>query len=381
MKKKITIALLILYSSAFSQKQKIDTLRFSTKSTLLTFEGKINGVETQFAFDTGASVGAANSVTAQLANIEILGNKKITDSNNKSSKIARGLINEVTIGSFKFKKVSGVVFDMPFLYCNKIYLLGGDLINKLNWKIDFVTEKIYISNSPFPIESDLTKLPIKIKNNRHFSFIYIKGKSHQVLVDFGYVGYFETNYQDDFFSNLLQENRLKGLTFESKITSMGLMSTTIGVPTTLFKTKEVQVNGVKLENFYVSMSASDKEAKVGLSFFKTIGSSVIINKGAAAYYLKPRPFEMEIKPSPDAQFYFIDGKLITVSKIENNSSTARELTIGEEIKSIDSRVATSFKDECEFFIWKLQNNNNETYVIEKMNNEKLIIKRQKLPVE
>ena len=138
MRKNLLLSVLFLLPFlSKAQSVKIDTIPFTTKSSLLVFKGQINGIETDFAFDTGASLGVVTSAKANSANIKITGKKNITDSNEDVNSMKEAMIETVTIGSFEIKKVKSIVYDMPFLSCNDYYLLGANAINKLNWKIDF----------------------------------------------------------------------------------------------------------------------------------------------------------------------------------------------------------------------------------------------------
>ena len=133
MKNRFTFLLLTIISTAFSQ-QKIDTIPFQTNSKLLVFKGKINGYETNFAFDTGASVGVLNNNQANNAKVNSKKEKKVKDSNQKSAAIKITTVNEITIGSFTIENTKNGIFEMPYLGCNDFFLLGGNVINELNWK-------------------------------------------------------------------------------------------------------------------------------------------------------------------------------------------------------------------------------------------------------
>ena len=381
MKAKFLLMLFFITSIVLGQDKKIDTLSFSTNTTLLTFKGKINGVETNFAFDTGAAFGVVNTISATKSNVIIEGERKVTDSNEKSSRISKGKVNELSIGSFKLNDLKNVIYDMQFLHCNELYLLGGDAINQLNWKIDFEKKQIYVSKDPFEIQEDVLKIPIKIKGNRHFTNLNINGKKFKCLVDFGYSGFFETNYKDDIFEDLLKQSIEKGLVTESKVSSMGLTSMSVGQKASLFTTNAVSLDQFAIKNFKVEMSTNEKEPKVGLAFFNSICSSMILNISENAYFLKLNNKEINLEMGADASCYLKDGKITIISKIDNETSSAKNFEIGDEIKSVDGRSAASFVSDCQFFIWRLENIRKMEYKFEKMNGEMVTIKRQKLKTE
>ena len=71
-----------------AQETKIDTIPFSLDKKLIVFKGKINGQEIDFAFDTGAQSGVANTKNVEKAAIKTLGKgTKIKDSNQVLKKV------------------------------------------------------------------------------------------------------------------------------------------------------------------------------------------------------------------------------------------------------------------------------------------------------
>ncbi len=157
-----------------AQKAVVDTISFHTKSTLLVFKAKINGHETNFAMDTGAGTSVLTSSQAVSTNLKFEGNQTVNDSNENKSSVKRGVIQTITIGSQTITDASTVVFDMPFLACNDLFLMGANIINRFNWKIDFEKKVLYVSKTPFEITNDMLEMKVKFKKNRHFTDITIQ---------------------------------------------------------------------------------------------------------------------------------------------------------------------------------------------------------------
>jgi hypothetical protein len=80
----------------------------------------------------------------------------------------------------------------------------------------------------------------------------------------------------------------------------------------------------------------------------------------------------------DADCYLKNGKLIIMGKNNNSESSAKDLEAEEEVKSINGLEATDFKDECNFILWRIENLKKDNYEIEKLNGQKIIIKKQVL---
>ncbi len=368
--------LLILNLSAHSQ-HKIDTIPFSLSSKLLTFKAKINGVETQFAFDTGAGIGVLTKQQSVASRVSITGKKNIEDSNQNVSGMSEAMIDEITIGSFSIKNSKSVVYDMPFLSCNNYYLLGGNVINQLNWKFDFKQKLLFVSKEAFEPTSEMVKIPVKYKKNRHFFDFYINDKLYtNCLIDFGYSSFFEVSDDDKYFKKLKKEKEEKGEIINGKRFSQGLTSrSTTDYSAFLF-------DGLKLENTLINNIKveikENTENKIGIKFFTSTCNSLIINTIKSEYYV-----ELLNKPvinylSYAADCYYKDEKLIIVGKITAKNAKPVDLEIGEEIKSINKKTALDFKDECEFIKWQLENSTLSQNEIEKKDGKIILVEMQKL---
>jgi hypothetical protein len=375
------IALFFFVINSYSRVAVLDSIPFSTQTSLLVFKGKLNGVEVNFAFDTGASLGVLNSKNVFRAKIINSGNRAVTDSNEKSSRVGQGQINVMSIGAFDFNEVKSVITDMPFLYCNDLYLLGGDVINQLNWKFDFMKKMIYISNLAFDQPQNSYSIPIKIKNNRHFADITLKGKTiKKCLIDMGYNGVFEGVSDDDVLSDLYDFYKQKNMVVESQNFSMGLTSMSVANETHNFMASNFSIGDFQVPNIKV-LTKQNSENKLGLGFFSSSAKLLVMNPKEKIYYIVKRDIVSIPNQIMDADFMFQENKLIIVGKSLNDESTAKALAVGEEILSINGKDASSFGNQCGFFKWRYDNLSEATFEIIKKNGEKVIMKKQVLKAE
>ena len=376
MKHKILLILLFLLPIlSDAQSVKIDTIPFTTKSSLLAFKGRINGIETDLVLDTGAFIGVITTSKANSVKVKIIGNKNVTDSNDNDSKMQQGIIESLLIGSFEIKNVKSVVYDMPILACNDYYLLGGNAINELNWKIDFEKSVLYVSKSTFEHSSEMLEMPISYKQNRHFTnFIINETEFKNCLIDFGYNGFFEVSDKDPLFKKLMKENQDRVI--------MGSKSSM-----SLSKIKINNYYAFSFDNFMIDTKKFDHlkieireniDNKIGLKFFSQLSSVLIMNNTDSKYYLKTSNKPSSLQMNFDAEWLLKNGKLIIACKNNNSESSAKDLETDEEIKSIDGTKAEDFKDECAFLLWKIENSKKEECVIEKLNGQKITIKKQVL---
>jgi hypothetical protein len=376
MRKNLLLPVLLLVSFlSKSQSIKIDTIPFTTKSSLLVFKGQVNGIQTDFVLDTGASLGVVTSAKATSANIKITGKKNITDSNENVNSMTKAMIETVTIGSFEIKNVKSVVYDMPFLACNDYYLLGANAINKLNWKIDFEKNLLYVSKSTFEYSGEMLEMNINYKNNRHFTTFNIdKTEFKNCLIDLGYNGFFEVSEKEPFFKKLRKENQ-DGIISGSRLT-MSLSDMRINKYETL-SFDNLTIGNKRFDDLRIEIWANI-ENKIGLKFFSQLSSIMILNNKNSKYYLKLSNKPISLQMSLDADCLLKNGKLIIVGKSNNSESSAKDLETEEVIKSINGFTATDFKDECDFLLWRIENLKKDNYEIEKLNGQKIIIKKQVL---
>ncbi len=376
MRKNLLLSVLFLLPFlSKAQSVKIDTIPFTTKSSLLVFKGQINGIETDFAFDTGASLGVVTSAKATSANIEITRKKNITDSNEDVNSMKEAMIETVTIGSFKIKNIKSIVYDMPFLSCNDYYLLGANAINKLNWKIDFEKNLLYVSKSTFEYTSEMLEMPITYKNNRHFTTFSINETVFKnCLVDLGYNDFFEVSEKEPFFKKLKQEHQDEIIS-GSRLT-MSLSNIKINRYEAL-SFDNLIIGNKRFDDLKIEIRANI-ENKIGLKFFSQLSSILILNNDISKYYLKLSNQPISLQMSFDAYCYLKNGKLIIMGKNNNSESSAKELETEEEVISINGLTATDFKDECDFLMRRIENLKKDNYEIEKLNGQKIIIKKQVL---
>jgi hypothetical protein len=264
---------------------------------------------------------------------------------------------------------------MPFLACNNYYLLGANAINKLNWKIDFEKNLLYVSKSTFEYTSEMIEMPITYKNNRHFTTFSINETVFKnCLVDLGYNDFFEVSEKEPFFKKLKQENE-DAIISGSRLT-MSLSNIKINRYEAL-SFDNLIIGNKRFDDLKIEIRANI-ENKIGLKFFSQLSSILILNNDISKYYLKLSNQPISLQMSFDADCYLKNGKLIIMGKNNNSESSAKELETEEEVKSINGLTATDFKDECDFLLWRIENLKKDNYEIEKLNGQKIIIKKQVL---
>ncbi|KQR72057.1 aspartyl protease family protein [Pedobacter sp. Leaf176] len=364
---------LCLAKTIKAQNNAIDSLNFSTESGLLSIEGYLNGIKTNFAFDTGASMGVLNSKNINDSKVEIIGSIKINDSQKKTARIEQAKIDSLRIGSHSFLNITSVVTDMSFLYCNRFYLLGGDVINKLNWKFDFDKKIVYFSKMPFVPQNRMTQMPIKITANRHFSNLNIAGiEIDNVLIDFGFGGNCTMDIEAKTTKKIINK-QLNERLYKSRSFSSGLNSNSIGKETTSFFVDSVVFGGLTFNNFKVN-AMEQTHNKIGLFFLRKNFNQVILNNTELKYWLLPNHISPQKPTNFDAGFYFNDSRKIQVVALNctaNNS--ANVLRVGQEVNAINGRAAATFTDTCHFITWYAEQIKKQELLVEQLDGTKIIL--------
>lgn len=369
--------LFLLPLVCISQTVRIDTIPFTLSKKLLVFKGEINGQSVDFAFDTGAALGVANSSLEEKVDL-IAGNGKkgITDANLQDVKLKNVVIPELSVGSFRFKNIKSVLHDMEYLQCNELYLLGMDIIGNLNWRINFNTKILEVSEAAFKVDSSLIALPLNYKNKRPITNISFGNHiQKKCLIDFGFSGIVDIPESVDINYVFIQKQQ-KGLA-------------TIGLSSAMTLTglgKADTVKNMKIDSLFIGNALFKKvpaiisektDCKIGVGFFAGFCNQVILNHSTGVYYLSQSNSTFNYLNNFDARVTYTNAKLVITAKNLSENSTANALTIGEEIKSVDGKIFSDFKNNCEFLNGHYLNTNNQL-IIEKLNGEKLLITRQQI---
>jgi len=353
------------------------SLPFHIDAGLLVFKGAMNGVETDFAFDTGASMGLANSLAEAAERLKVKGKKiKMRDSNRQVAKVPTGLTNEIRIGDIRFPKVRSVVNDMTYLYCMDYYLLGSDIIRQLNWEIDFEKMVIHFSKSTFPATAEMLDLPVFFSGHRPFVKVKFAGNEFKnILIDTGYTQVFSFPANIPSLQDFLFKKDSLGLSNPNISSSMGALSIrTDSVRTILVDS--LQIGAHFLSDIPVNFEGI-AGPKLGLGFFMTLGSHLVINNTESRYLIRIKREGVIFKDPFMVGAQFQNNKIILMSKAIGAVPEDALLTIGEEIKSVNGKTAADFADECEFIRWSATGK-PEAIHLTKMDGTNLVFKPLKL---
>lgn len=377
--RKTFIALFLCLFSAFSYAQEIsiDTIPFRLDNKLLVFKASINDVEIDFAFDTGANLGLSNSpLQSKTGLIVKSGSQTITDANLKKVTINNTVIKKMRIGSHRLENIKGAIYDMEFLTCHQFYLLGMDVIGRLNWKIDFKKQLIFVSKKAFPISNTFIEIPVSNITRRPKTILNLNGiKYPNCLIDLGYTGSIEIPENPELnlqYQQLIGSRKTSiGLNSNMSVSGLGKADT---VKTLLID--QLEIGPLNVKNATCAISEKT-DFKIGIGFFSTQTTGLILNNSVGKYFVEPIEIAKQTPLPLDARVTFQDGQLVITSLNLNKNSSTLMLTLGERIKSINGRQASDFTDNCQFLI-EYYHTHAASIQIEQLNGSIITVKRSEL---
>ncbi|MEM9022745.1 MAG: retropepsin-like aspartic protease [Bacteroidota bacterium] len=129
----------------------VTEVAFEQVKGLIVLEATVNGVKGRFLLDNGFSLSALNPGFAARAGIRFRGSVKLVDANKKSTQTGEATVDNVVIGQHTFLRTGFYAIDTRrFFPCDSLDgVIGASIINKINWQIDFNTQRLRLSPEPF----------------------------------------------------------------------------------------------------------------------------------------------------------------------------------------------------------------------------------------
>ncbi|MCW5910891.1 MAG: retropepsin-like domain-containing protein [Cyclobacteriaceae bacterium] len=341
----------------------ITEIPFRSENGLIVIGAEINGVHGQFLFDNGFSLSAVTPQFAERAGIRFKNKMKLTDANNNAVSTPVAIVDTVRFGHLSFVNTGFYEVDTDvFFPCTAIDgIIGGSIINKANWEIDFRQSKIRISPDPF--DNKGIRMDISFSgNNNTFTTLLING-NHPVnsKIDFGKNSPLSLRYEDviSFMSNT-PVKKMEGI---RAVSSHG-----IGAPEVFYHTAQpvsIQHKNETLPSAEVTLSSTLKySGYIGAAYFRNF--LVAINSSEQAYVLSAIDTveDGDKGLSYGIAIHYHNGKWRVIQKNAADSLLS-SISILDEVEEIDQKPISSFADICAY----------RQYVNEKKwKNEPLVLK-------
>ena len=353
--------------------QAQDTLAFRFQLGLIVLPGSLNGVPTDFVFDTGSPITITTSSNNQQAGINPKKRSRVAiDANDKAKLVPEVAIDAIQFGSHRFGNIKGITADMPALACNKQVLLGQDVIMQRNWLFDFERMHVIISKDSFGVKSNGTLWAYQLKGGKpHISFSMAKDTTVDCLIDLGFTGISDAGPLSQPAKNILQQKRINQSVVQMIRRSMGLHGYGSAELEDYFVVDTVYLQGKPFSGFLAAADAKSRP-KLGAAFFSNTCTQLILHNNRKTYELIWKPNAMLQKWLPDVAIGYNKGQLFVSEKNISVHSTSHDLQVGEVITAVNGKRATDFADECAFLNW-WYGNKFRRYEIEKANGKRLVV--------
>ena len=311
-----------------------DTIPFRNDLGIIIIPMTFNGVEKQFAFDTGAQLTVAYDWAKTLKKTNRV--TTITSSSGLKSKMRFYKSGMIALGS---RKITGHrILNAPknsIFSCHKVDgILGVDIIKQFNWRIDYEHKILvmYPSNH-FPKKvQNMHKLDFDFRNDRPSVFLTLKNNKLKFLLDTGASG----------SSNISQPNY--NLTNLNKYPQTSFYSGSFDINGILTSTKPKifqfpNVSSGKVQLSPIIYYNKQKSSKIGNRLWK--GKQLFLSLKNKKLYVS----SSEIKESYEnysCSVSFIKGKMRIIRIQEGSVIWNEGVRQGDEILSYNGKQFTDF---------------------------------------
>ena len=313
-----------------------DTIPFRNDLGLIIIPITFNGVEKQFAFDTGAEITVAYGWAKETLKRT---NKTMTinSSSGLKSKMRFYKSGAIELGSRKITghrilnaKRNGI------FSCYRIDgVLGVDIIKKLNWSIDYENKRLimYPSNYVPQHVKSMHALDFNFRSNR--PYVYLKGKNNRLrfLLDTGAGGSSNISKRNYTLSNINDYPQTSFYTGSFDINGTLTSSRPI-----VFQFPEASSNKVTLSP--IIYYNNKKSTKIGNRLWK--GKQLFLSLQKDQLYLSSAEIVQQYS-SYSCSVMYLKGKMRIMSLEENSNLWNMGIRQGDEILSYNGK---KFSDFC-----------------------------------
>ncbi len=338
----------------------LESIDFENRHGLIVVKGFVNGNDDtlEFLFDTGAFDGKITRFWGDKYNLKEKATKNKSDSQGNENEISMTLIKELSLGTINFKNTAAGIIDFPQNSLSPCIaadgIIGANLIREANWKIDFVNNKIWITDdfSRFnelntkEIQAIKFKKPL-LSGTPTIDVTVNKKALGNILFDTGSNGSVDLprSIKDQLFTTIETE------------WDTTLDNSSSGIWGTNFDSVFATQSAINFEG-YNSISAEISFAEKG---FAKVGNDVLekydvyLNYDKKRIYLNPNPQFQSIEAKQDFGFipYYQSENYWTVENLRLGSPADNSgINFGDIITKIDGKTPEQFYSTfCGYFDW------------------------------
>ncbi len=363
--------------AAVVQNQFLAETDFDFSAKLIVIQVEIRGQTYPFIFDTGAHNSVISKTLADQMNLMKKGELKINDSRENSQMLDLVVLDTVSIAGIDFTKITANAMDFgEFSALNCLSfggIIGNNLIQKCQWKIDFEREKMTLSDGDLATPA-MNFVEMKYPESRPNVALKVDTVHfHKVLFDTGSRGGLDLD---------ISEEKMAAVGFDQHPSVTVLDGATEGLfgakldTLVRFRADSVVIGKFSLANPVVDIE-EDKGSK--------LGSQVYAHGILYLDYQNARiGFQSYKEPSIASDSLFFraipslsaDGLSVALVVLDRENP----VQIGAKIHRLNGKKAADFPQYCDFFAFMdeqsrsnghfeitLEGDTTKTYIIEKEN--------------
>lgn len=355
----------LFYQTIYAQSFQ-DTIPFRNDLGLIIIPITFNGVEKQFAFDTGAEVTVAYGWAKETLK-RTRKTMTINSSSGLKSKMRFYKSGTIELGS---RKVTGHRIlnarRNEIFSCYRIDgILGVDIIKKLNWNIDYEKKILimYPSNYIPPKVQNMHALDFDFRSNRPYVYLKVKDNRLRFLLDTGAGGSSNISKRNYTLTNI---NDYKQTSFYTG--SFDINGTLTASHPIVFQFPKASSDKVTLSP--IIYYNNKKSTKIGNQLWK--GKQLFLNLQKDQLYVSSATIDQTYS-SYTCSIMYRKGKMRVTSIEENSHLWNMGVRQGDEILSYNGKKFTDFctLDRYHRSILK----SGKPFQIELANGEKVVISK------
>ena len=340
---------------------------------LMILKIQINDQERRFLFDTGAFMNVIDSAAMMGLGLEKIGYTNATDAfgNERGNDVFHS--NNVKMSGISLSEATFYAAPLPpVIKCQGVEgIIGITIINKFNWIIDYDNKTVRMTDKKIEKEAGGKEVYYYAESNVHKATLELgQDVFEDCTLDFGSNG--EIEFPATRINDLLEKKRNDGSGTLSIGTTTGLhgksqLDTVFNCYIPNFTLREI-----RLDSTEVTIDPQSPYILIGVGVFSRY--KIAIDNTLRRYIFYPRQkqdFEVNPKKRP-LGLEWDDGKII-VSNIRLCSSLT-EVSVNDEVKSINGKKAKDFADYCAFDQWISSQNDKDWEVI--LNKNKCLVKKE-----
>jgi hypothetical protein len=325
-----------------------ETIKTDVKLGLHIVPVTINGSTYQFLFDTGAPTAISKPLQKKLQ-YKVIDRGDMYDSDKNRLKVSYVLVDSLDIGDVTFSNVKAFVADFtdnPILEClNLDGIIGSNMMQISNWKIDYQNETISLSNEPFLVD-DPSDFVVDFRSDDQYDIIVNlkmgRAKVSNMKIDYGNNS--SISVPKNVFKVLADENILKESFVEQGYSQGGIVGKPISMTRYYGYLDSLQIGNLLSEDLLIR---TGKSGLIGHDFLSRY--IVAINWNEKKMRFKPheswedtrRTFGYSIGANAD-------GEPTIFGVVEQSEAARNKLKTGMRILKIDSINFATDGDYCDF---------------------------------